>query len=120
MTNISERTVQELEERVGHLYDLAELAKFCRVRRPQMRTALERAGVPIIQVERKQLVPQELAAKALGLDFAELLVEVHRNEQWMTRQETDAGGRRKTVAEYAEEMSALVRQAIRESTASTP
>jgi hypothetical protein len=107
-----DESIQELEDRFGPLYDLAVLARYCQVRRSQLRRALESAGVPIIEVGRKQLVPQELAEKALGLDFAEVLLEIHRNEQWMRRQELDARGRRKTTREYAKEMGNLAREAL--------
>jgi hypothetical protein len=106
------QSIQELEDRFGPLYDLGVLARYCQVRRSQLRRALESAGVPIIEVGRKQLVSQELAEQALGLDFAEVLLEIHRNERWMRRQEFDANGRRKTTREYAEEMGALAREGL--------
>jgi hypothetical protein len=106
-------TVRELEERIGPLYDLAALATYCQVGQPQLRRALERAGAPIISIGRKQLVPREIAEKALGFDFAEVLLEINRHERWMQQHEVGANGQRKTAAEYAEEMSAIARQALR-------
>ena len=107
-----EQAVRELEERIGPLYDLAALARYCQVRRPQLRRVLERAGVPVIEVGRKQLVSRELAEQALGLDFAEVLLEIRRNEEWMRHQESDADGRRKTVGQYADEMGAIAHRAL--------
>lgn len=107
-----EQAVLELEERLGALYDLAALARYCQVSRPQLRHALEQDGVPIIEVGRKQLVPRVLAERALGLDLAETLMEIHRNEQWMLRRELRRDGRRRSVHDYAEEMDAIVARAL--------
>ena len=109
----AEKTVQELEERIGPLYDLAALAGYCQVGRPVLRRALQRAGVPVIEVGRKQLVPREIADKALGLDFAEVILEIYRNQEWIRRQEYAGDGRRLTVGEYAEKMSRMARRALK-------
>ena len=109
---VVEQTIRELEERFGSLYDLAALAKYCQVGRAQLRHVLERGGVPTIEVGPRQLVPRELAERALGLDLAEVLVEIHRNEQWMRQQEFAPDGRRKAVREYAEEMDGMARDAL--------
>ena len=108
----AEQTVQELEQRMGPLCDLAGLAKYCQVSRVQLRHILERDGVPIIDVGRKQLVPRDLAEKTLGLDHAETLMEIHRNAEWMRERELTTGGRRKTVREYADEMDVLAANAL--------
>lgn len=110
-----EQAVEELEERIGHLHDLDALARYCQVSRRQLRRALERAGVPVIEVGRKQLVQRGLAEQALGLDFAELLLEIRRNEAWMRQREFDADGRQKTASEYAEQMSAIAIRALQAS-----
>jgi hypothetical protein len=109
----ADQAVRDLEQRIGQLYDLDELANFLHVGRRAMRRTLQQEGVSIIELGRKQLVQRELAEKALGLDFAELQLDLHRNEAWMREREIHADGRRKSVAEYADEMSATARQVLR-------
>lgn len=107
-----DQTAQNLEDRIGRLYDLGALAEFFHVSRRALRRRFQQEGIPVIEVGRKHLVQQELVDKALGLDFAELLLELRRNEAWMRERELHADGRRKTVVEYAQEMSAVARQAL--------
>ena len=108
------RTTQELEERFGAVYDLAALAKFVGVSSRSLRETLEGSGVPVLEIGRKRIVVKELADRVLGLDRAEWAIETKRNEEAMRRLEYRADGTRKTVAEYAAESSARVREALKE------
>ena len=114
MSDVGEATGRDLEERFGGVYDVAALARFCGPSRRALREALKRAGVPVLEIGRKRIVVRELADRALGLDRAELAIEIKRNEESMRRLEHRPDGSRKTVAEYAAETGAMGRQALTE------
>jgi hypothetical protein len=104
----SNETLADLERRLGSLYDLTGLAKFCRVSRRGLRLALEEAGVPLIRVGRKELVVKEHADRALGLREAAVALDSLRDEEAMDRREYRPDGTRKTVQEFAAESDARV------------
>jgi hypothetical protein len=112
MATVERETARELEERFGGVYELNALARFCGLSSRALRQALERAGVPVLAFGRKQAVLRELADSALGLDRAEVALEIKRNEAAMRRLELRPDGRRKTVAEVAAESSARARAAL--------
>lgn len=113
MADAAEATGRDLEERFGAVYDVAALAKFCGLSSRALREALERAGVPVLEIGRKRIVVKELADQALGFDRAELALEIKRNEEAMRRLEYRPDGTRKTVAEYAAQTGAIARRALR-------
>ncbi len=114
MASLGEQTAQDLQRRFGSMYDLATLARFCGVKASALREQLEQSGVPVLDIGRKRIVVRELADRVLGLDIAETFMEIKQNEEAMRRLEYLEDGTRKTVAEYAEESSARVREAIEE------
>lgn len=105
-------TTRELDGRFGGIYDLGALARFCGVSNRTLRRALEQAGVPVLTIGRKQAVVRELAERALGLDRAEVALEIERNDTAMRRLEHRPDGTRKTVAEFAAESSVRARAAL--------
>jgi hypothetical protein len=105
-------TARELDERFGGLYDLGALARFCGVSSRTLRRSLEEAGVPVLTVGRKHAVVRQLAERALGLDRAEVGLEIQRNEAAMRGLERRPDGTLKPVGEYAAESSARARAAL--------
>ena len=112
MVTSRQDTARDLEERFGALYDVAALARFCGVSSRTLRRALEEAGVPVLTVGRKRAVVRELAERALGLDRAEVALEIERNESAMRQLEQDPDGTRKPVGEFAAESAARARAAL--------
>jgi hypothetical protein len=112
MATASSDTTRDLQERFGGVYDLGALAQFCGVTTRTLRQSLERAGVPVLNVGRKQAVVRELAERALGLDRADVALEMARNEDAMRRLEWRADGSRRSVAEFASSSSERARAAL--------
>jgi hypothetical protein len=107
-------TRRDLEQRFGGVYDLSALAQFCGVSTRAIHQALEEAGVPVLTIGRKRAVLRELADKALGLDRAEVVLEIKRNEEAVRALELHPDGTRKSVAQFAAETSAMAREALEE------
>jgi hypothetical protein len=93
--------VRDLKERFGAFYELGALSRSIGVSQKVLEAALEEAGVPMVTVGRKRAVVRELADRALGLDRAEVALEIKRNADAMRRAECRTDGTRKTVAEFA-------------------
>jgi hypothetical protein len=93
---------------------VAGLAQFLHTTPQALVDWFDEVGVPVLAAAATRLVPAELADRAIGLDVAEVALEIARNEAEMRRREFRPDGSRKTVEEYAAEVDARAQAALKE------
>lgn len=96
----------DLERRYGRMVSLDELARFFHGHVRAIRNALEARNIPILTFGSSTVVPLRLVERAFGLETLVVDEDVERHAIARAESMYHPDGRRKTVREFAAEVSA--------------